>query len=125
MAFDEPLKFKIHEQHVIESHGNSIVAFSKVAWGDNNPKYEIRRWYFSGDEMKPQKGVSFNSKETIDNLTELLVEQGYGSTKTILNQLTQRSDIGEATDLSDDVDMFKANEVLDNILGDINNPEKE
>lgn len=46
------------KEHVIETK-----EFRKVKWGENPPKYEIRTWYYVGNEETSGKGITLDDTE--------------------------------------------------------------
>lgn len=111
----EPLHFYLHDNidEVFDERGSSFCALRKVQWAkegdDPDPekgKLELRRWMVSPDGTeKPYKGMTFLTAEGPHNLAHVLVSNGYGETKTILNDLRKREDFKEAVEhMNDDPD---------------------
>lgn len=89
---------------IIEERGNTISRIREIKWGDgDNIKLDIRRYHIdkNGDE-KMSKGFGFVTEDGPTNLTNILVEQGYGDAKFILKHLKDRD---EVKDLLEDVDI--------------------
>jgi hypothetical protein len=100
MAYKKTSGEKIGE--VVESYAvlsesptsNWTTQYCSISWKGASPKKEIRKMntHPDGDEgdVTFGKGISFNSDEELDILTECLVSQGYGDTKTLKNELKNR-----------------------------------
>ena len=69
----------------IEEHGNTLIKLATVSWNDRPAKLELRKWMVNSGtgELMANKGVTFSSKETVDELTHTLLKLGYGDNKTI------------------------------------------
>lgn len=82
---------------VFDEKGNTFLAMRKIAWGDNpdleKAKLDIRKWFINADgEETPGKGTAFLTEDGPDSLTKILLEEGYGHTKEILNSIKDRDD---------------------------------
>ena len=94
------IKFEIHDNfdHIIEEKGNTFIALRKLSWNGREPKYDIRKWYNTTDgETRPDKGVGL-SEEGIDELTNILLSQGFGKTDEILEAIKDRDDFERSYD---------------------------
>ena len=82
---------------VIEETGNRYTAIRKISWGDSDKSYyDIRKWSKGSDGSDiPLKGVSFSSSKSLDKLTDILLEEGFGETEIILRTLNKRDDFTE------------------------------
>ena len=67
---------------IIEEHGNTLIKLATVSWNDRPAKLELRKWMVNSG-TGANKGVTFSSKETVDELTHTLLKLGYGDNKTI------------------------------------------
>lgn len=97
MAEFKPI-FKVIDNFdfVIEESQNQFSAFRKVAWGEDESKakYEIRKWRNSPDGSEvPAKGFTFMTDEGPDELLYIMLEQGFGDPKRIMDILKNRNDI--------------------------------
>lgn len=95
------IKYKVcGYDRTIDEKGNSIVALRKMQWGigpedqedPDKVKLELRKWYISPEGETPGKGVTFLTEEGPHELTNALVDSGYGHTKDILAGLMKRED---------------------------------
>lgn len=77
---------------------------------DNNIKIDIRKWGVNEDGTERMgKGLSFLTEDGPHSLVEVMAKEGYGNTKTILNNVKDRPDfkpalnavIGKGDDLYD------------------------
>lgn len=87
------ITYEIHDgfDYVIEEKGNTFIALRKISWGDNDPKYDIRKWYNTADGERANKGVGL-SEEGMDELTRILLSQGFGTTEEVLESIKDRDD---------------------------------
>ena len=71
----DELKFTVVEKlGVLDSDSPNPKELRVVAWGDNDPKYDIRQWKQNEDGTEtPFKGITFDSEE-LYSLYELLKE---------------------------------------------------
>ena len=109
------------EQHIFgldvtfDEAGSRFLAMRKVQWIDKSKgeepdeskaKLELRKYIIDkeGNE-KANKGFSFLTEDGPHELARVLVHEGYGKTKEILNELKVRSDfIDAAKTLNDNED---------------------
>lgn len=73
---------------VLEEKANVFVALRKVKWGDSDEfKVDIRKYISTdhGEQMK--KGCTFISDNGVNELTKVLLEQGYGQPDDIINTI--------------------------------------
>jgi hypothetical protein len=109
------------EQHIFgldvtfDEAGSRFLAMRKVQWIDkakgeepdeSKAKLELRKYIIDkeGNE-KANKGFSFLTEDGPHELARVLVHEGYGKTKEILNELKVRSDfIDAAKTLNDNED---------------------
>lgn len=87
------ITYEIHDNfdHIIEEKGNAFIALRKLSWGSGEPKYDIRKWYNTSDGTRPNRGVGL-SEEGINELTSILLSQGFGETEEILEAIKDRED---------------------------------
>lgn len=108
------VRYKIFEgeDNIFDEKGSTFLAMRKIAWyseGKEEPtvdkaKWDLRKWQAneSGKDI-PMKGFSFLTEEGPDDLTKMLVHNGYGKTRDILLELKERDDFRESVEhLGDD-----------------------
>lgn len=99
MASSGPITFTIKEDGInelIEERGNMVTMLREVAWGNREAHLEVRKWVVSPDEEKPMRGCSFMTEEGPHKLVEVMADNGYGNTKTMLGALSKREDFEDA-----------------------------
>lgn len=121
---------------IFDERGSSFLTMRRIQWGkegeESNPdkaKLELRKWTVNPDGEVPLKGFSFLTEEGPHNLAEVLVSNGFGSTKTILRDLKRRDDFKESVlHINDDEDSSSDDgeyfDMRDLLLGD-DDPDKE
>ena len=80
--------------YIIEESGNSSLNLRKVSWNGREHKLDLRKWNYQDGQERAMKGVTL-SDEGADELSAVLVEQGYGNTKRLLKALTEREEYDE------------------------------
>lgn len=92
---------------IIEESGNSSLNLRKVGWNGRDPKLDLRKWSYTDGQERAMKGVTMTD-EGADELTGVLVEQGYGNTKRIAKALVERDEYDEVmkhlNDVEEDMD---------------------
>ena len=99
MASSGPITFTIKEDGInelIEERGNMVTMLREVAWGNREAHLEVRKWVVNPDEEKPMRGCSFMTEEGPHKLVEVMADNGYGNTKTVLGALSKREDFEDA-----------------------------
>lgn len=91
---------------IVDEKGSVFIALRKIAWGcgkDENPedlnipvKLDLRKYYNTEQGERMDKGVSFLTEDGPNELTKVLLEEGYGNTSECLSVLLKRNDIEEA-----------------------------
>lgn len=133
----EKLKYKVcgYDQTVDEK-GNAVLALRKIQWGidqddEEDPekvKLELRKWYINASGETPGKGVTFLTEEGPHDLTQTLVDSGYGHTEDVLKSLMKREDfVDSCKHLSDDeIEDLSSEEYYDarTMLGEILNEQE-
>lgn len=89
--------------YIIEESGNSSLNLRKVSWNGRDFKLDLRKWNYQDGQERAMKGVTL-SDDGADELSAVLVEQGYGNTKRIAKALTQREDYDEVMKHLNDVE---------------------
>ena len=92
---------------VFDEKGNSMLALRKIKWGDSDSvKLDLRKWYNGKDGETVGKGFSFLTEEGPHELAKILVENGYGYTKDIVNALKSRKDFKQVMEnVASDIDI--------------------
>lgn len=88
---------------IIEESGNSSLNLRKVGWNGRDPKLDLRKWSYKDETERALKGVTMTD-EGADELTGVLVEQGYGNTKRIAKALAKREEYNDVMQHLDDVE---------------------
>ena len=79
---------------IIEEGSNSSVNLRKVSWNGREPKLDIRKWLYQDGQERASKGVTL-SDEGANELTGVLVEQGFGDTARLVKALKNRGEFAE------------------------------
>lgn len=97
--------------HVIEERNNMSIIMRKISWGANNNEYkiDIRKYLYTDDGERMNKGVSLTD-DGANELTKELIATGYGDTKEVLKALKDRNE-----------EEFKS--AVDSVLNGINDEE--
>lgn len=105
MKKDKKISFDVEDVlGIFDEKGNISLELRKVSWNEREPKLELRKWNMNSDgEQTPNKGFSFLTDEGPHMLTELLVENNFGNTKTLYELLKEREDFMD--DLEEDIDI--------------------
>jgi hypothetical protein len=100
---------------VLEEGQNSSVRLRKISWNGRPEKVDIRKYAYEEGKEKMLKGISL-SDDAVDEMTGVLVENGYGDTKRILRGLSERTEFQESLDTmneDDDLDDDGSEEYYD------------
>ena len=77
----------------IDEKGNSFIALRKIRWGNSSEfRLDLRKWFNTATGETMSKGVSFITEDGPHELVKVMVEQGYGHTKDIVEALKLRDD---------------------------------
>lgn len=118
------LEFKLldDQRFILEESQNQMKVLQKGMWGSKEEpidpfkcKYEIRTMFINKDGIETMgKGCSM-TEEGVNELTQILVEQGMGDTKDLLKAMSTRDDFLQSVKhlLKDDPDAQDLD--LDNI----------
>ena len=90
--------------YIIEESGNSSLNLRKVSWNGREHKLDLRKWNYQDGQERAMKGVTL-SDDGADELSAVLVEQGYGNTKRIAKAISQREEYADVMKHFDDVDV--------------------
>lgn len=93
---DNDFKYEIVDgfDFIIQESGNSSVNLRKISWNDRPFKIDLRKYSYKDGQEQMMKGVSI-SEEGANELTGVLVENGYGDTKRIAAALRNRDNFKE------------------------------
>lgn len=76
---------------IIEERGNQFLAMRMVRWNDNKEfKLDIRKYILSETGETPLKGISFLTEEGPDELTKILVEEGFGNNSDLFETIKEK-----------------------------------
>lgn len=91
MAGNKDFTMEIQENFdfIIEEGANTSINLRKIGWNGREPKLDLRKWSYQEGQERAMKGVTL-SDEGADELTGILVEQGYGDTMRIAKALQAR-----------------------------------
>ena len=92
--------------YIIEEGQNTTINLRKISWNDKPHKLDLRKWTYNENGERAMKGVTL-SDEGGDELSAVLVENGYGDTKRIIRAIKKRDDYEEASKLADAPDNDK------------------
>ena len=87
---DKPFHFEIDPEFdfVLEEKGNTYTALRKIKWGDKeNYSLDLRKYYATEKGEQMAKGCSLMTKEGADELTKVLIMQGYGNDKSLADDI--------------------------------------
>lgn len=104
--------------HIIEEKGNQTVRLRKLYYNgnDSNIKLDIRKWGVNEDGTERMgKGLSFLTDDGPHSLIEVMAREGYGNTKTILNNIKDREDFRSSLN----VVLGKEDELYDTTITDV------
>ena len=106
--FDPEKKFDYHvvSDRVFDEKGSTFLAMRRVAWGvpqseepeEGKARLELRKWNIRDGKEMANKGFSFLTEEGPHELTNALLEEGFGHTKDVLNIIKTREDFREAVE---------------------------
>lgn len=117
---NEAFQYEVLEgfDFIIEESGNSSVNLRKISWNGRPHKLDIRKYAYKDGQEQMMKGISLTD-DGANELTNVMVEQGYGDTKRIIKALRQREDFNEsmldkdaAIEDGDDEDYYDPKQLL-------------
>ena len=74
----------------IDEKGNTFIALRKIDWGNKGDfKLDLRKYYASESGETMSKGLSFLTDEGPNELTKVLIENGYGNDEEIANTILE------------------------------------
>lgn len=82
--------------HIFDEKGNTFLSLRKISWSGREPKLDLRKWYIDkeGNETVG-KGISFLTEEGPNELTKILVDNGFGDTNELMESLSKREDFNK------------------------------
>lgn len=115
-------QFEIQEgfDFILEESGNGSTNLRKISWNGRPHKLDIRKYSYTDGQEHMMKGVSLTD-DGANELTDVLVEQGYGNTKRIIKALRERDDFDDSlldkavpiVDEDDEEDYYDPKQLLD------------
>ena len=117
----KPFIFLNDINEIVEEKGNQYTAIRKVQWikEDEQPdaskaKLELRKWMVDKDGTeKANKGYTFMTPEGPHQLAEILVENDFGKTRTILKSISKRDDFKDVLNDPNDEEFGNDGEYFD------------
>jgi hypothetical protein len=101
---------------LIDEKQNTYISLRKVKWGDSaEPRVDLRKYITTANGERMSKGVSFMTDEGPHELANVLVEQGYGDTRRILDALATRNNLKVVTKEVDDEEYFDIESIIDQV----------
>ena len=76
---------------ILEEGNNTSINLRRISWNNKPTKLDIRKWLYQDLGERPMKGTALTD-EGADELTGVLVENGYGSTERLIMALRKRYD---------------------------------
>ena len=109
MPFKKNSEFKYSIRginRIVEERGNQFIRFAQIAWADQDEdvppekiKYDLRKYIsMPNGEEKMLKGISFLTPEGPNELSHILLEEGFGDTCKVLSIVQKRKDFSKAID---------------------------
>ena len=94
---DENFQYSVLEgfDFIIEEFGNSSTNLRKISWNGRPHKLDLRKYSYKDGEERMLKGISLTDDGS-NELTNVLIEQGYGDTRRIIKALRKRDDFNES-----------------------------
>ena len=89
---------------ILEESGNSSINLRKVSWNGREPKIDIRRWSYQDGTERALRGVTLTD-EGANELTNVLVDEGYGDTKRLIKSIAERKDYNDIMEHINDPDV--------------------
>lgn len=119
----DDFKYKVSEEcdEVFDEQGSMVLALRKISWGDSEPKLDLRKWFIGINGEVPSKGFTFLTEEGPHNLTKVLLKQGFGDTREVLETIKDRPDFENALEKA----MGFKELTEDNIKTDSNNEDDD
>ena len=83
--------------YILSEKGNTYISLRKVRWSENSDiKLDLRKYVTKSDgEEQMMKGCSFDD-DTANSLAEILVDNNYGDTRSLIDSLRNREEFKDA-----------------------------
>lgn len=96
MAKNGEFSYEVQEgfDFIIEESGNNSINLRKISWNSRPYKLDLRKYSYKDGKESMLKGISI-SDEGANELTGVLIENGYGDTKRIIKALRTRDNFNE------------------------------
>lgn len=96
MAKNGEFSYEVQKEFdfIIEESGNNSINLRKISWNGRPYKLDLRKYSYKDGKESMLKGISI-SDEGANELTGVLVENGYGDTKRIIKALRTRENFTE------------------------------
>lgn len=96
MAKNGEFSYEVQKEFdfIIEESGNNSINLRKISWNGRPYKLDLRKYSYKDGKESMLKGISI-SDEGANELTGVLVENGYGDTKRIIKALRTRENFNE------------------------------
>ena len=96
MAKNGEFSYEVQKEFdfIIEESGNNSINLRKISWNGRPYKLDLRKYSYKDGKESMLKGISI-SDEGANELTGVLVENGYGDTKRIIKALRARENFNE------------------------------
>ena len=96
MAKNGEFSYEVQEgfDFIIEESGNNSINLRKISWNGRPYKLDLRKYSYKDGKESMLKGISI-SDEGANELTGVLIENGYGDTKRIIKALKARENFNE------------------------------
>ena len=96
MAKNGEFSYEVQEgfDFIIEESGNNSINLRKISWNGRPYKLDLRKYSYKDGKESMLKGISI-SDEGANELTGVLIENGYGDTKRIIKALRTRENFTE------------------------------
>ena len=96
MAKNGEFSYEVQKEFdfIIEESGNNSINLRKISWNGRPYKLDLRKYSYKDGKESMLKGISI-SDEGANELTGVLIENGYGDTKRIIKALRTRENFTE------------------------------
>ena len=96
MAKNGEFSYEVQKEFdfIIEESGNNSINLRKISWNGRPYKLDLRKYSYKDGKESMLKGISI-SDEGANELTGVLIENGYGDTKRIIKALKARENFTE------------------------------
>lgn len=106
-----------------DEKGNTFLALRKVSWNGRESKLDLRKWYMNANgEETVGKGTSFLTEDGPNELTKILLDNGFCDTEVAINSLKERPDFMSSLNKSLNMTEEELKTKLSNIEEDYYNP---